>query len=143
MQKIRLIYASDATEGLVYRDFATLMERASEANRLLGVTGMLCHGGGKFLQVLEGERTVVSALYHHIIVDPRHSNCTLMLVEDTETRDFSEWSMKVIDWDDGITRRSARGRSGTQLFEPYALSGPAALQFFRALAADERELLEG
>lgn len=138
MQTIRLIYASDATDGLVYRDFATLMEKASEANALLGVTGMLCHGSGRFLQLLEGERTVVSALYHHILVDPRHSNCTLMLVEDTDTRDFAEWSMKVINWSDGT---SGRGRNDP--FDPYAMSGPEALAFLRRLAEEARELLEG
>lgn len=139
MQTIRLIYASDATAGLVYRDFAILMEKAGAANALLGVTGMLCHGTGRFLQVLEGERTVVSALYHHILVDPRHSNCTLMLVEDADKRDFAEWSMKVIDWTDGS---GSRARRGGEPFEPYAMSGPEALAFLRRLAEEARELLE-
>ncbi len=145
MPTIRLIYASKAQDDLVYRDFLTIMEGAADANRTLGITGVLCYGGGQFLQALEGERVVVNALYHHIARDPRHEHCQLLRVEDITDRDFGEWSMKIIDW--GKSGVSARGtdtlsRAGVSQFDPGAMSGDQATAFLRALAAEARELLE-
>jgi len=143
MPLIQLIYLSDAREGMVYRDFTTIMEQAAVSNRALGITGMLCHGSGQFLQVLEGERTAVSALYHHIVTDPRHTTCTLMLVEEVAARDFSEWSMRVVDWGDGRTPPPRPpSRTGLPEFAPRSMSGAGAARFLRDLARAERLLLE-
>lgn len=145
MPTIRLIYASDAHDELVYRDFLTIMERAGEANRALSITGILCYGGGQFLQALEGERVVVNALYHHIVRDARHEHCQLLRVEDISEREFGDWSMKIIDW--GKAGASARradtlSRAGVSQFDPRAMSGDQAIAFLRALAAEARELLD-
>lgn len=139
MPLIQLIYLSDAREGLVYRDFLTIMDEAALNNRALGVTGMLCHGSGQFLQVLEGERTAVNALYHHIVNDSRHTTCTLLAVNDVETRDFPDWSMRVVDWGDANTPPA---RVGLPDFAPRAMSGAGAAAFLCELAAAERLLLE-
>ena len=53
MHTIRLIYASDAREDLRYRDFMAIMDSAAETNRERAITGLLCYGGGQFLQALE------------------------------------------------------------------------------------------
>jgi len=147
MRNIRLIYSSYAREGLVYRDFLTLMETAAASNRALGITGMLCYGGGQFLQALEGERDAVNVLYHHIARDPRHSRCTLLAVEEVKTRDFAEWSMKIIDWSDTTNVSKSRQallltHSGLSVFDPDQMTGAQASAFLRATAAAERELLE-
>lgn len=141
MQMIQLIYSSDAREGMVYRDFAAIMEQAAATNREIGISGMLCHGSGQFLQVLEGERAAVSALYHHILTDPRHIHCTLMLVRDIDTRDFPEWSMRMIDWGDGSAQSRRPSRPGLPAFVPGAMSGMQAAEFLLELAAAERLLL--
>jgi hypothetical protein len=147
MHTIRLIYSSSAREGLVYRDFLTIMEKAAESNRELGITGMLCYGGGKFLQALEGERVVVNALYHHIARDPRHAHCTLLAVEEISARDFAEWSMKIIDWTDAAAASKSRQtlllkHSGSRVFDPDQMTGQQATAFLHATAAAERALLE-
>ncbi len=145
MPMIRLVYASEATDGLVYRDFLTIMEHAAESNRTQAISGMLCHGGGKFLQVLEGERVAVNALYHHIAGDHRHTACQLLRVEEIDAREFAEWSMKIIDWSDAeaAARRAALlSHAGTTLFDPMQMSGNQALSFLQELAAAERLLLE-
>jgi hypothetical protein len=142
---IRLIYASDAREDLRYRDFLTIMDTAAETNRDRAITGILCYGGGQFLQALEGERLAVNALYHHIATDPRHSHCQLLRVEEIETRDFAEWSMKIVDWTDAVT--AARQavllkHSGSRQFDPVRMSGHQAAAFLRELAAMERLLTD-
>ncbi|MCC6242632.1 MAG: BLUF domain-containing protein [Gemmatimonadaceae bacterium] len=134
--EIRLLYASDAQAGLSYRDVLTIMEKAARANTTRGITGLLCYGFGQFLQVLEGERAMVNELYHHIVRDPRHAACQLLLVEDIAERDFPEWSMKVVNWSDAAA--SAQSAS----FAPSMMTGIEALDFLRRVAAAERELLE-
>jgi len=145
MHTIRLLYASDAQEGLRYRDFIKIMEKAAETNRERAITGMLCHGGGQFLQALEGERLNVNSLYHHIAKDPRHSNCQLLGVEEISSRDFAEWSMKIVDWNDAVT--AARQtlllkHSGSRQFDPSQMTAQQATAFLRDLAAMERLLAE-
>ena len=145
MHSIRLIYASDAREDLRYRDFMTIMDTAAETNRERAITGMLCYGGGQFLQALEGERLTVNALYHHIATDPRHTNCQLLSVEEISARDFAEWSMKIVDWNDAVTAtRQAMllKHSGSSQFDPSQMSAQQATAFLRDLAAMERLLTE-
>lgn len=134
--EIRLLYASDAQAGLSYRDVLTIMEKAARANTTRGITGLLCYGFGQFLQILEGERAMVNELYHHIVRDPRHAACQLLLVEDIVARDFPEWSMKVVNWSD------AAGATQGAAFSPGLMTGTEALAFLRTVAAAERELLE-
>ncbi|MEY4956373.1 MAG: hypothetical protein RL409_630 [Gemmatimonadota bacterium] len=145
MHTIRLIYASDAREDLRYRDFMSIMDSAAETNRERAITGLLCYGGGQFLQALEGERLAVNALYHHIAKDPRHVHCQLLSVEEISTRDFAEWSMKIVDWSDAVTaaRQTMLLRhSGSSQFDPAHMSGLQAVGFLRDLAAMERLLTE-
>lgn len=145
MHTIRLIYSSTAVDGLRYADFVSLMARAEESNGQHAITGILCYGSGQFLQALEGERTAVNALYHHIAKDPRHAHCQLLSVKEIDTRDFAEWSMKIIDWNDAVT--AARQtlllkHSGSNLFTPDLMSSAQATKFLCDLAAMERLLLE-
>ena len=143
MYTIRLIYASDAREDLRYRDFMAIMDKAAEINRDRAITGILCYGGGQFLQALEGERLAVNALYNRIATDPRHANCQVLSVEEISARDFAEWSMKIVDWNDAVT--AARQtvllkHSGSRLFDPAQMSGQQAAAFLRDLAEMERQL---
>ena len=145
MFTIRLIYVSKSLDGLVYRDFLALMEQASATNQTLAITGMLCYGSGAFLQVLEGERAVVNALYHHIAADPRHTECQVISVEDIEARDFGEWSMKIEDWDSAelADRRAMMlPGAGASTFAPAEMTATEVLTFLRQLAEAERALLE-
>lgn len=145
VQTIRLIYASDAQEGLRYRDFMTIMAKAGETNRDRAITGLLCYGGGQFLQALEGDRLAVNGLYHHIVKDPRHSNCQLLSVEEISSRDFAEWSMKIVDWNDAVTaarQTMLLKHSGSREFDPANMSGLQAAAFLRDLADMERLLSE-
>jgi hypothetical protein len=142
---IRLIYASDARDDLAYRDFVAIMAKAADTNKELGITGLLCYGAGKFLQALEGERLAVNALYHHISTDPRHRNCQLLYVNDIAERDFSEWSMKIVNWSTSTTpsrEETLVKHSGSKDFDPENMSGEQAEGFLRDLAAAERRLLE-
>ena len=62
-------------------------------NRRHGLTGLLLHRGGRFLQVLEGEADAVRRRYERIAVDPRHGDLVRVAEEDVPERRFPDWSM--------------------------------------------------
>lgn len=143
MLTIRLIYASTAPAGMTYATLMEIMSSAHAHNPTRGITGMLCYGSGQFLQALEGERAAVNALYHRIATDLRHSHCQLITVVEIERRDFAEWSMKVVNWEDSAAarRRSVlEADTGSGVFDPKSLTGEQANRFLCHLADLEREL---
>lgn len=71
-----------------------LTERAGAFNAERAISGVLLYGGGRFLQLLEGEAQAVKDLYRNRIVpDPRHEDCCVLLDEPCNTRLFPYWSM--------------------------------------------------
>lgn len=143
MPTIRLIYASAAAGDMPYGTLVGIMTHAQQRNPERHITGMLCYGSGQFIQALEGERATVTALYHRIAGDARHTQCELMSVEEITERDFPEWSMKVVNWEDGDTaRRRAvlEADTGSAIFDPLGMSAPQAASFLRHLADLERDL---
>ncbi len=96
----QLIYLSHATEKLSLRDTMSIVDVASENNAAAGITGLLCYGGGYFLQVLEGEGDVVSRTFCRIMRDPRHADVRLVHFSVIGVRRFDDWSMRLINLDD-------------------------------------------
>ncbi|MEO0937729.1 MAG: BLUF domain-containing protein [Pseudomonadota bacterium] len=92
MNLTRLVYYSqrNPSENL---DAQQLIETCQRNNRRMNLTGMLHYNGDHFLQVVEGGRVEVSALYHRISRDPRHSNIILLACNDVRERLFATWSM--------------------------------------------------
>lgn len=88
-----LIYSSAATRSFSNEDLATLLTRARTKNATHGVTGMLLHVDGSFLQVLEGTPESVEAVFQAICADPRHSQIVTIIREPIPRRAFSDWSM--------------------------------------------------
>jgi hypothetical protein len=90
---IQLIYRSAAQTSLSQRELADLLTRARTKNAALGLTGMLLYDAGSFLQVLEGEREPLLALYARILLDPRHTDITKLLDREIDERQFGDWKM--------------------------------------------------
>lgn len=88
----RLVYYSqrNPSERLSVDD---LIDACRRNNARAYITGMLHYNGDHFLQVLEGGRAEVSAIYHRIARDPRHSNIILISCQDVRERMFPTWSM--------------------------------------------------
>jgi hypothetical protein len=89
----QLIYVSSASWLLSDAELIQLLQEARHNNESLGVTGMLVYCDGTFIQVLEGERSVVEQLFHRIENDPRHHRCVVLLRQDHIGRAFDGWSM--------------------------------------------------
>ncbi len=70
-----------------------LLAIARTKNAGKGVTGLLLYAEGNFLQILEGERVQVEALYAHIAGDPRHYGVVRLMRREVARRSFSDWRM--------------------------------------------------
>jgi hypothetical protein len=60
---------------------------------------MLLYRDGYFLQVLEGEREVVEAIYADIAKDPRHAYILRIATDSITERAFPDWAMGFKDLD--------------------------------------------
>ena len=89
----QVIYSSAATTPLTDAELASLLLRARTNNLRLGVSGLLLHHDGSFLQVLEGDRAVLEALFASICLDKRHNRIVKLLEREVEERHFAEWKM--------------------------------------------------
>ena len=91
------MYVSHATKPFTTQALAALLAKVRVANANAGVTGMLLHQDGTFLQVLEGEVAAVELVFAKIEHDPRHKHVVLLARLETRERTFSDWSMGYVD----------------------------------------------
>jgi hypothetical protein len=96
---IALVYVSRAPEHYDERMLHDIQRAAVRRNREVGVTGMLLHLDGWFLQLLEGPANVVNPLYETIRNDPRHTDAIVLHRGAARERLFPGWSMGVLDHD--------------------------------------------
>ncbi|MBV9858691.1 MAG: BLUF domain-containing protein [Alphaproteobacteria bacterium] len=88
-----LVYVSSAVAPFDQAALAELLKRSRRNNAELGVTGLLVHFGGNFMQALEGEPNTVEALYDKISRDERHGHLKAILRLPVEQRLFPDWAM--------------------------------------------------
>lgn len=94
---IEIIYASAGRHLFTSKELTDLLARARTNNQAAGVTGLLLYHRGSFLQVLEGEGSVVQSLYERIEKDPRHNRCIVIKRSTVEERSFADWSMGFVE----------------------------------------------
>ena len=134
MALYRLIYVSQAVAGLEYPDFIQILQRSEFNNKQVGVTGMLVFGDTMFLQVLEGSRRNVSQTYNRILVDKRHVNAELIDFSEIAHRNFTVWSMKLIELNNQPEARDIILKySNSQTFSPISMTGEQSLNFLREI----------
>src|SRR5690348_7398200 len=90
---IQLVYVSSALKMMSEQELLDLLAVCRNNNSKLDVSGMLLYSGGNFMQALEGEEEVVTALYEKIAKDPRHKGIIRLLKRKIESRSFPDWSM--------------------------------------------------
>jgi hypothetical protein len=121
---IRVTYVSREAPGLTSDKLLALVSQCHRNNPDKGLTGMLLHGNGTFLQVLEGDDHVVDTLMGAIAADPRHIDMKIVRRESVTRRQFADWSMGF----ERVTDESLKGVSGLhgfglRNFTPEYLSG--------------------
>lgn len=92
----RLIYISRAVGPQTTTVTTQILETARSYNKAHNLTGVLCQGKGLYVQVLEGERSVVNGLYKRIVADNRHEHTEIVHFGEIETRQFKDWAMALV-----------------------------------------------
>lgn len=90
---IQISYLSRAATPFSAGDLLALLQQCHADNTARGVTGMLFYGNGTFLQVIEGEDTVVDELVGRIARDPRHEDIRILSRKALTQREHPDWSM--------------------------------------------------
>lgn len=96
----RLIYVSTARALMGKDTLLDILAKAREKNARLGITGMLLYKDGNFLQLLEGEESLVREVYATIACDTRHFDSMIMMEEEVSDRMFADWKMGFHDLSD-------------------------------------------
>jgi hypothetical protein len=131
---VRLLYASRAKEPLTPEVIDAILQASRKGNPAAGVTGLLCHSGDVFMQVLEGGRDVVSALYNRIANDPRHTDVILLQYEEITERRFAGWSMGQVNLA-RVNPAILLKYSGKAELDPYSGSGKVSMALLEELIA--------
>ncbi|TGE08199.1 BLUF domain-containing protein [Hymenobacter fodinae] len=88
-----IIYMSRGTQAMSDDQLRTLLQQARAANEEQNITGALVYGDGQFMQIIEGEESVLAALYAKLLADPRHTSVVKLADKQVGQRSFGEWSM--------------------------------------------------
>lgn len=96
---IRILYISHPAPTISDRQVQDILTSARRNNPLNNITGILVHGGGLFMQVLEGPEDAVLRQYVKILDDPRHAEARIIYISPASNRIFEKWSMAGIDSD--------------------------------------------
>ena len=130
---VRLLYVSRAVDTTPAAIEAILTQSRSH-NPASGITGVLCYGGGIFLQAIEGGRSTVSALYGSIQADPRHKDVELLSFEEISERRFGGWTMGHVNLAK-LNHSIVLKYSERPEFDPYATSGKVSFALLEELMA--------
>jgi len=90
----QLVYISKAKKRHTELELAKMMNKFRQRNVAKGITGLLLYDGrGTFIQLLEGKKEEVRALFEVISNDPRHERINKLHEQSVPERVFSHWKM--------------------------------------------------
>jgi hypothetical protein len=93
-----------------------------------GITGILCYGGGIFLQAIEGGRMQVSATCSATSSrTPRHKDVALLHYEEIFERRFGGWTMGQVNISK-LNHSILLKYSEKPELDPYSVSGKVSLR---------------
>ena len=130
---VRLLYASRAVDPSADA-IEKILTQSRHYNPTCGITGILCYGGGIFLQAIEGGRMAVSELYGHIQRDARHKDVVLLHYEEISERRFGGWTMGQVNMSKINTNILLKYAEKPEL-DPYSVSGQVSLALLEELMA--------
>jgi len=108
---------------------SSILEVCSVNNKKAEITGVLCQGSGIYMQVIEGQRSAINALYSRIISDKRHNQIELLSFEEVGQRRYGQWSMALVQLsiDDPMVQLAHPE------FDPYSASSKDAIRIIDEL----------
>lgn len=130
---VRLLYVSRAVDPRP-EVIESILTQSRHCNPASGITGILCFGGGIFLQAIEGGRRAVNGLYGHIQRDSRHKDVELLMFEEITERRFGGWTMGQANLAK-VNHSIVLKYSERPEFDPYLVSGTVSFALLEELMA--------
>ena len=131
---VRCLYASRSATPISSHIAKTILAQSRKNNPRLGITGLLCCTGDTFIQVLEGGRDQVSALFNIIVRDDRHIDVQILLYEEISERRFGNWTMGEVNIQ-GTNQALLLKYSEKAELNPFACSGRSTMALLDELVA--------
>ena len=131
---VRLLYVSRSVKPETPEETESILASSREHNIANGITGVLCFGGGIYLQAIEGGRNQVNALYSHIVKDPRHKDVVILDYQEITERRFGGWTMGHVRLDK-LNPSIVLKYSETPDLDPYGVSGQVSFSLLEELMA--------
>ena len=138
----QLVYLSRAVSPMSEEELLRLARSAATKNAASNITGTLLYHAGWYLQVLEGDPIVLSALYHDAIaLDPRHTDLERLSFTYSDRRAFPNWSMRLIDLSStvelsGEDRNALRAFAATSLVIPAGKAAGLVVRSFESVIGE-------
>lgn len=130
---VRLIYSSHEAKLIEPKDIQSILDSSRIYNAQHDITGLLCQGNSRFVQLIEGSRDRVNELYAKIMHDERHQDLVLLDYTSIEIRSFREWSMGFLDVTNKRIAEVLKETIGMNDFHPEYLSTADAVQLMLIL----------
>lgn len=131
---VRLLYVSRSVHPETPEQTESILASSREHNLSNGITGVLCYGGGIYLQAIEGGRNQVNALYTQIVKDPRHKDVVVLDYQEITERRFGGWTMGQVRLDK-LNPSIVLKYSETPELDPYSVSGHVSFALLEELMA--------
>ena len=119
---VRLLYVSQPVGPITTTMTTLILEKSDANNKKENITGVLCQGSGLWMQVLEGERSIINLLYSKIMADRNHHNVQLLSMEEISERRFGQWSMALVY----LSKDDPMVQMAHPEFDPYSASAKEA-----------------
>ncbi len=134
MRLQRLVYVSQVhiAEDLFEFELSRIVDTARTFNAVNSVTGLLLYSDRYFIQLLEGDRGIVTDLFAAIHADDRHKRCELLDVGGIHYRSFADWDMACLGLHDLPARHVKRFCSDGYL-NPFEMSPDAVIDLIYQL----------
>lgn len=130
---LSLLYVSSATQPFSRDDLVELLRVSRQNNEARGISGMLLHRDGNFIQVLEGPPAAVEERFERIRRDERHAGILVLLRQEIGERQFGHWSM-------GFRSLEELSPEDAAYFTPF-LNGSQLDEAFRSSPSRAHQLL--
>ena len=89
----QLLYYSTANPELTEDALTEILMESQKRNAKREITGLLLHSDGNIIQIIEGKKEDVEALFEKIEHDKRHRGVFVLSRKHVEKRDFPEYKM--------------------------------------------------
>ena len=88
-----LVFTSVATRKISDEDLKGLLVKSRQYNLALNITGMLLYLDPYFMQILEGDESIIDEKFKKISNDEMHHKVSLIYKQPIKERSFSKWTM--------------------------------------------------